>query len=142
MCSVVSDSATQWTVCSPPGSLVHGIFLVNYYWSGLPFLSLGDLPNPGMEPMSLASPALAGNFFFYYCSTWEAPLKPECICEIHSKLTRLIAASSSGPEYLNWIRCLFISAKYSLASFDVLVPKPTKARTPTKLLHINLYNGI
>jgi len=24
------------------------------YWSGLPFLSLGDLPNPGIEPGSLA----------------------------------------------------------------------------------------
>ena len=29
-------------------------------WSGLPFPSLGDLPNPGME---LAPPALAGGFF-------------------------------------------------------------------------------
>ena len=25
------------------------------YWSGLPFLSLGDLPNPGIETVSLAS---------------------------------------------------------------------------------------
>ena len=30
------------------------------YWSGLPFLSLGDLPDPGIEP---SSPALAGGFF-------------------------------------------------------------------------------
>ena len=30
------------------------------YWSGLPFPSPGDLPDPGME---LASPALAGGFF-------------------------------------------------------------------------------
>ena len=29
------------------------------YWSGLPFLSPGDLPDPGMEP---ESPALAGGF--------------------------------------------------------------------------------
>ena len=29
------------------------------YWNGLPFLSPGDLPNPGIEP---ASPALAGGF--------------------------------------------------------------------------------
>ena len=35
--------------CSPPGSSVHG------YWNGLPFPSLGDLPDPGMEP---GSPAL------------------------------------------------------------------------------------
>ena len=31
-------------------------------WSGLPFPSPGDLPDPGIEPMSLASPALAGGF--------------------------------------------------------------------------------
>jgi len=30
------------------------------YWSELPFPSLGDLPNPGIEPMS---PALVGRFF-------------------------------------------------------------------------------
>ena len=33
------------------------------YWSGLPFLTPGDLPDPGIEPMSLVSPALAGGFF-------------------------------------------------------------------------------
>ena len=30
------------------------------YWSGLPFPSPGDLPDPGFEPMS---PALLGGFF-------------------------------------------------------------------------------
>ena len=33
------------------------------YWSGLPFLPRGDLPNPGIEPASPESPALAGRFF-------------------------------------------------------------------------------
>ena len=37
-------------------------------WVGLPFLSPGDLPNPGIEP---ESPALAGGFF-----TTEPPGKP------------------------------------------------------------------
>jgi len=32
-------------------------------WSRLPFPSPGDRPNPGIEPVSLASPALAGRFF-------------------------------------------------------------------------------
>ena len=31
-------------------------------WSRLPFPSPGDLPDPGIEPVSLASPALAGGF--------------------------------------------------------------------------------
>ena len=39
--------------CSPPGSSVHGIFQEEY-WSGLLFPSPGDLPNPGIEPGSLA----------------------------------------------------------------------------------------
>ena len=33
------------------------------YWSGLPFPHPGDLPNPGIEPESLTSPALASRFF-------------------------------------------------------------------------------
>ena len=43
---------------SPPGSTAHGIFLQN--WSGLPCLSPGHLPDPGIEP---TSPASAGRFF-------------------------------------------------------------------------------
>ena len=33
------------------------------YWSRLPFPTPGDLPDPGIEPASLASPTLAGGFF-------------------------------------------------------------------------------
>ena len=33
------------------------------YWSGLLFLTLGDLPNLEIELVSLVSPALAGEFF-------------------------------------------------------------------------------
>ena len=32
------------------------------YWSGLPLPSSGDLPDPGIKPMSLVSPTLAGGF--------------------------------------------------------------------------------
>ena len=56
--------------CSPPGSSVDGI-VCEEYWSGLPFPSPGDLPNLGIKPTSLASPALAGRFF-----TTEPPEKP------------------------------------------------------------------
>ena len=41
------------------------------HWSGLPCPLPGDLPNPGIEPMSPASPELAGRFF-----TTEPPGKP------------------------------------------------------------------
>ena len=39
---------------SPPGSSIHGILQASY-WSGLPFPSPGDIPNPGIET---SSPAL------------------------------------------------------------------------------------
>ena len=45
----------------------HALLCMNFsrqeYWSGLPFPTPGDLPNPGIEPASLVSPALAGEFF-------------------------------------------------------------------------------
>ena len=41
------------------------------YWSGLPFPPPGDLPNLGIEPASLMSPALV-NRFFTTSATWEA----------------------------------------------------------------------
>ena len=41
------------------------------YWHGLPFPTPADLPNPGIEPGSLASPALMGKFL-----TSEPPGKP------------------------------------------------------------------
>ena len=52
---------TPWTVV-PQAPLSMG-FSRQEYWSGLPFPSPGDLPSPGMEPISLMSPALAGKFF-------------------------------------------------------------------------------
>ena len=45
--------------CSPPGSSVHEIFQARY-WSGLPFPSPGDLPNPGIEPGSHCRQILYG----------------------------------------------------------------------------------
>ena len=52
--------ATLWTVaCQAPLSMG---FSRQEYWSGLPCPPPGNLPNPGTEPMSLMSPALAGGF--------------------------------------------------------------------------------
>ena len=44
------------------------------YWNGVTFPSPGHLPDPGMEPESLGSPVLAGEFFTT-SATWEAPAK-------------------------------------------------------------------
>ena len=39
------------------------------YWSGLPFPTPGTLPNPGIEPTSPVSPALAGGWILYHLGT-------------------------------------------------------------------------
>ena len=54
--------------CSLPGFSVRGIL------HGQPCLPSGDLPDSGMEPRSLKSPALAGEFFTTSI-TWEAPIR-------------------------------------------------------------------
>ena len=61
------------TLCNPTDCVAHQASLSmgfprQDYWNGLPFPSLGDLPNLGIE---LPSPALAGRFF-----TAEPPGKP------------------------------------------------------------------
>ena len=53
--------ATPWTVAhQAPLSME---FFKQEYWSGLPFPSPGDLPDPGIKPTFLVSPALTGRFF-------------------------------------------------------------------------------
>ena len=48
-------SNSLWVIsdCSPTGSSVHGISRQEY-WSGQPFPSPGDLPDPGIKPRSPA----------------------------------------------------------------------------------------
>ena len=48
--------------CGLPGSSVQGIFQQEY-WSWLPFSPQGDLPNPGIKPISLVPPAQTGGCF-------------------------------------------------------------------------------
>ena len=65
--SCVRLFATPWTVACP-APLSMG-FSRQEYWFGLPFPTPGDLPDPGIEPMSLISLALADGFFL-------PPVKP------------------------------------------------------------------
>ena len=59
--------AAPWTVAHQvPLSME---FSRQEYWNGFPFPSPGDLPEPGIQLTSLASPALAGRSF----TTREAP---------------------------------------------------------------------
>ena len=67
--SQLSLFVTPWTVAHQ-SPLSMG-FSRQEYWSGLSCPPPGDLPNPGIEPTSLAPPALAGEFFTT-CATKEA----------------------------------------------------------------------
>ena len=62
------------------------------YWSGLPFPPPGDLLDPGVEPTSPGSPALAGRFF-----TTEPPGKSLLIIYLngHLWLVAMILDSSA-----------------------------------------------
>ena len=70
MCSIVSNSATPWTVSHEAPLPME--FSRQEYWSGLPFSTPRDLPNPEIKPTSLTSPALAGRFFTT-STTWMQP---------------------------------------------------------------------
>ena len=60
------------TLCSVAHQAPLSLGFSRQYWSGLPFPSPRDLPDPGIEPASLASPGLVGRFF-----TTVPPGKPK-----------------------------------------------------------------
>ena len=71
VCRIQSCSTLNKTMdCSLPGSSVHGIFQARILKQVTMSYSK-DLPNPGIESMSRAFPALAGRFF-----TTAPPGKP------------------------------------------------------------------
>ena len=59
------------TDCSPPGFSVCGIFQARIL-ERVTISSSRDLPDPGIEPACLGSPALAGRFFIV-STTWDNP---------------------------------------------------------------------
>ena len=58
-CYIVTKSCQTQGLAAHLAPLSMG-FPRQEHWSGLPFPSPGDLPDPGAEPMT---PALAGRFF-------------------------------------------------------------------------------
>ena len=61
---VLSDSVTWWAVACQ--TLLSMDFSRQKEWSGLPFPSPGNLPDPGMEPTSPVFPASAGRCIYVY----------------------------------------------------------------------------
>ena len=70
LCSAAQLCMTPLTVAHQ--TLLYKEFPRREYWSKLPFPTPGDLPDPGIKPMTPASPAFAGGLF-----TTEPPGKPD-----------------------------------------------------------------
>ena len=82
--------ATPWTVALQAPLFME--FSRQEYWSGLPFPTPQDIPDPGIEPESLASPALTDGFF-----TTAPPGNPGKILSIIDTMKHII---SPGLIYL------------------------------------------
>ena len=97
---VVSDSSTPWAVAlQAPLSMG---FPRQEYWSGLSFPLPGDLPDPGIEPVSPSSPALAGEFF-----TTETPEKPKTHCFVLYYIPQ-----AASPHLYDPLRLSMVGAKF------------------------------
>ena len=72
------------TLCNPmdysPQAPLSMGFSRQEYWSGLPCPPPGDLPDPGIKPISLMFPALSGRFFTA-SAAWEALESRTIICK-------------------------------------------------------------
>ena len=104
MCSVAQSYLTLCSSmdCSLPGSSANRIFQARVLECVL-FPTPGDLPNPGIEPTSLASPALVDRFFTT-STTWEA-LKSQI--KLYYKRSDLVLwterlCSPLSPKFLCW----------------------------------------
>ena len=97
--SAVVDSLSHILVffdpmdCSTPGSSVHGISWQEY-WSGLPFPSLEELHDSGIEPLS---PVWAGGYFNYW-ATREASAQ-RSICSVSAKIKASVGLAVSSSHF-------------------------------------------
>ena len=93
---VAQSCPTLWDPmdCNLPGSSLHGILQAEY-WSGLPFPSPGDLPDPGIKPRSPTFQADA--------LTSEPPLALKGSVPPDAKLMCTFNSSDSPPSVtLTW----------------------------------------
>ena len=112
--------ATPWSVAwQTPLSMG---FPGQEYWSGLPFPLLGNLPNPGIEPMS---PELAGGFF-----TAEAPGKPS-----FSRLGLTKLRSLFQKSYSDWLDVYYVFPHIQYTSDRIEVYTKTEGGRSVTLFH-------
>ena len=73
------------------------------YWNREPFPSPEDLPDPGIKPMSLTSPALTGGFFT--SATWEVQLHMYICSRIHNYTCMYIEVARLCPTLCVPVDC-------------------------------------
>ena len=88
-----------WTVAHQ--ALLSMGFSRQEYWSGLPCLPPGDLPNPGIELPSLTSPALADGFFTT-SATWEAHVYSVLHAHFLGRSLGIQSSETSGCMSIAW----------------------------------------
>ena len=110
--SSVQFFATPWTVARQAPLSMR--FPRQEYWSRLQFPTPWDLPNPGIEPESSESPALAGRFFIT-----EPPGKPlnhwtarEVL--VSTVLICMVPSEVQGPLYLFFCELYIFHYRYSV----------------------------
>ena len=101
MCVCVCDSHSVLSNSLRPHGLKPAWLLYPWeeYWSGLPCLPPGALLDPGIEPMSLVSPALAGGFFTT-SATWNS-LVAQTVKSLQGRNPGLIPGSGRSPGERN-----------------------------------------
>ena len=120
--------ATLWTIA------LHALLSMGFcrqeYWSGLPLSSPVDLPHPGIEPMSLMCPALAGRFFTTN-ATWEVNFSRKAwmihLTIFFSVISTKSLMPSSGSSSDGCFRRLFFSM-WNISSLE-MKPSPFKSNT-------------
>ena len=98
--------ATLWTTAHQ--ALLSKGFPRQEHWSELPCPPPGDLPNPGLKPASLRSPALAGRFFTTI-TTWEPWRlnKSSNFLRVTQLLGRILT-SSSDPRTIRPLKRIYV----------------------------------
>ena len=95
--------STLWTVAHQAPLSIG--FSRQEHWSGLLLLPPGDLPDPGIQPTSLMSPALAGGIFTTN-ATWKAPSQGKG----WGSVWRTVGMRGTGPQpSQNTRACLCLS---------------------------------
>ena len=92
MCAVI-----MLTLCDPMACI--DCQTPQEFWSGLPFPTPGDLLDPGIEPVSLVSPAMAGESF-----TMAPPGKTAVLWRCNVENISLSYKAQGLPWWLRWQR--------------------------------------